>query len=153
LARGNARPGARGARRVTVLASEPPMPIPVSLLAYLSLVLLSAAEEPVPAEKTKTLHSLKCRYTLPSGWKWQEPKDEDTLVAVNDEGLFLLIGSLPSPGVDVLDEKTALSLEKQALREGNYKKRSGRMLNFKGVQCYQLECTVPDGRPVAVRCF
>ncbi len=114
-------------------------------------------------EATRTFPALKCRYTLPGpDWSWLEAGSPSIhFMARNKTGFVVNMTTYSAIMLDkvkvkfvTVDQQFGEVFEQSHFAESpQLEKRGGRLLTFRSVPSYQVECKVPDGRTVVTRAF
>jgi hypothetical protein len=104
-------------------------------------------------EATRTFAAQKCRFTLPGpDWKWSEKATPNSLFfAVNTKGFVVTLSVVESPKIWNIGDLSVKDFEKTFYVPGKLSKQAGRFITFRGLQCYQLESSLADGRTGATR--
>ena len=102
----------------------------------------------------KFFRDYKCYYELPdASWSWNnQPGSHILFAAKNSKGMFVTLQWFQLKQVQTLEQYVPV-YEENYFKSGQFRKRGGRFLSFRGSPCYQLEASLSDGRTVVTRIF
>lgn len=117
----------------------------ILLLTFLLLSGICALSS--DGNKVKTFERYNCSLALPgSTWQWVDETDTSGFVAaaVSRENMVITLFVAKTPPGLTLDQKFINGFEEAFLKTSNTKKRSGKMIEFMGQPCYQMNVMFQD---------
>jgi hypothetical protein len=106
---------------------------------------------------TRTFDAQKCRYTLPGpDWSWSDEKKAQNMpfMARSTKGHVINLSVVNASYSEALNEQYGKEVEKSLYKTGQFEKRGdGKIVPFRGLQAYQAEMRLGDGRTCVLRVF
>ena len=96
-------------------------------------------------DSTKEFPDKKCKVSLPGKeWVWDDPSTVPRALAVarHSQGSKLVFMAFAAPKGYHIDQSAITGFEKGLFKDGSATKESGKVIQFRGVPCYEVRVTI-----------